>query len=124
MGEAYLHGQSGQNGDMLEKLTSNDAQHEFTSVTTTITKTEPIKFITYGIGSVYRVEYFIDVAGKRYFYTYKTGSTRTNSFDTVADIADTSNITIESVTWSLSEDRKSLTINNPSDEWVYYTVFV
>ena len=124
MGECYLHGQSGQNGDMLEKLTSNDAKHEFTSVTTTITKTEPIKFITYGIGSVYRVEYFIDVVGKRYFYTYKTGSTNSNSFDTVADIADTSNITIESVTWSLSEDRKSLTINNPSDEWVYYTVFV
>ena len=119
-----MYGQNWQNGDMLEKLTSNDAQHEFTSVTTTITKTEPIKFITYGIGSVYRVEYFIDVVGKRYFYTYKTGSTRTNSFDTVADIADTSNITIESVTWSLSEDRKSLTINNPSDEWVYYTVFV
>lgn len=124
MGEAFLYGQNGQNGDMLEKLTSNDAQHEFTSVTTTITKTEPIKFITYGIRNAYRVEYFIDVVGKRYFYSYKVSSTNTNSFDTAVDIVDISNITIGSVTWSLSEDRKSLTINNPSDQWVYYTVFV
>ena len=55
MGEAFLYGQNWQNGDMLEKLTSNDAQHEFTSVTTTITKTEPIKFITYRIPREMRV---------------------------------------------------------------------
>lgn len=124
MSECYLHGQNGQNGDMIEKLTSNDAEHNFTSSTTTITKTEPIKFITYGISTAYRVEYFIDVVGKRYFYTYKSGGTRTNSFDTVVDIADISNITIGNVTWSLSKDRKSLTINNPNSSWVYYTVFV
>lgn len=131
MSECFLYGQNGGGSQKSDKLTNNKAAagtgngiyssstpktHEFT---------EPIKYITFGLdSSTYRVRYVINVTGEWYFSDPGGVGNESKRFYYAVDIEDISDFTISGINFSVSKDKKKLTITNPNNAWLCYSVFI
>lgn len=132
MSECYLHGQNGGGSQKSEKLTNNEAaastgeDYPYTSTEPkTHTFTETVKYITFGLNnSSYRVRYVINVTGEWYFTDPGGVGNGSRYFHAAVDIADILNFTIAGINFSVSKDKKTLTITNPNGSWLCYSVFV
>ena len=131
MGEAFLYGQNGGGSQKSEKLTNNTAaagtgDGKYMSTTPkTHTFTETVKYITFGLNNAsYRVRYVINVTGEWYFTDPGGVGNESKRFYTAVDIADISDFTIAGINFSVSKDKKTLTITNPNSSWLCYSVFV